>query len=70
MPNSNERSVQIVGSEKQITECVQYFLEEISKVRGREGGRIRGGRGGEKGRGEGRGGGRIRGRRGGREGKG
>ena len=47
MPNSNERSVQIVGSEKQITECVQYFLEEISKVRGREGGR-----GGEKGRGE------------------
>ena len=37
MPNSNERSAQIVGSEKQITDCVQYFLEEISKVRrGRE----------------------------------
>ena len=32
MPNSNERSVQIIGTESQISECVEYFLEEISKV--------------------------------------
>jgi hypothetical protein len=32
MPNSNERSVQLIGTEEQITECVRYFLDEISKV--------------------------------------
>ena len=32
MPNSNERSVQLIGTEQQITECVHYFLDEISKV--------------------------------------
>lgn len=32
MPNSNERSVQVIGTEQQITDCVNYFLDEISKV--------------------------------------
>ena len=32
MPNSNERSVQLIGTEEQITECIEHFLEEISKV--------------------------------------
>ena len=32
MPNSNERSVQLIGTEQQITECIFYFLDEISKV--------------------------------------
>lgn len=32
MPGSNERSVQLIGSTAQITECVSHFLEDISKV--------------------------------------
>ena len=34
MPNSNERSIQIIGSHDQIIECIQHFLNEISKVSG------------------------------------
>lgn len=33
MPGSNERSVQLVGSNEQIKECVEHFLEDIGKVR-------------------------------------
>ena len=32
MPNSNERSVQLIGTEEQITDCTHHFLDEISKV--------------------------------------
>ena len=32
MPNSNERSIQIIGSHDQIVSCTQHFLQEISKV--------------------------------------
>lgn len=32
MPGSNERSIQLVGSNSQIIECVEHFLEDISKV--------------------------------------
>ena len=32
MPNSNERSVQLIGTEQQIAECLFYFLDEIGKV--------------------------------------
>ena len=34
MPGSNERSVQLIGSNAQIIECVQHFLDDISKVGG------------------------------------
>ena len=33
MPGSNERSVQLVGSNEQIKECVEHFLDDIGKVR-------------------------------------
>ena len=32
MPNSNERSVQLIGTEQQVSECLFYFLDEIGKV--------------------------------------
>ncbi len=32
MPSSNERSIQLMGSREQILECIQYFLDEISKA--------------------------------------
>ena len=33
MPGSNERSIQLIGSNAQIVECVEHFLDDISKVR-------------------------------------
>ena len=33
MPNSNERSIQLMGTVDQIMECVHRFLDDISKVR-------------------------------------
>lgn len=35
MPGSNERSIQLVGSQSQISECVEHFLDDIGKVSGR-----------------------------------
>ena len=32
MPNSNERSIQIIGLHDQIVDCTRHFLQEISKV--------------------------------------
>lgn len=32
MPNSNERSIQLMGTRDQIIQCASHFLEEISKV--------------------------------------
>ena len=32
MPNSNERSIQLMGTVDQIQQCVHHFLDEISKV--------------------------------------
>lgn len=51
MPNSNERSIQLMGTTDQILECVHHFLEDISKVRGGGGegmasGKTGGGKGG------------------------
>lgn len=33
MPGSNERSIQLIGSNAQIVECVEHFLDDIGKVR-------------------------------------
>lgn len=33
MPGSNERSVQLIGTNAQIVECVEHFLDDIGKVR-------------------------------------